>query len=81
LLDRNGSNEAVLSWTAPPVDPNHTAATAYDVFRSTSAPDDPFAVIGQPAATSFTDNDESPALGYYLVSSRNGCGTSGEEPF
>jgi hypothetical protein len=81
LVDRNGSNEAVLSWTAPAVDPNHDAATAYDVFRSTTSAAPPFAVIGQPAATSFTDNDETPALSVYLVSSRNACGTSGEEPF
>ena len=80
FLTKNGSGQPVLSWTAPPVDGTHGAATKYDVFRAPASGS--FAGVAQVVTTSHTDAS-SPASGLvlYLVGARNGCGSSGEEPF
>ncbi len=80
-LGKNGAGEVLLSWVAPAVDGAHNAATAYDVFRQTTAPNAPFNVLAQVAQTGYTDSDTSPPIAFYLVSARNSCGSSGEEPF
>jgi hypothetical protein len=80
VLDKSGSGVAELSWTAPAVDISHDAATSYDVLVSTTAATGEFGLSANVAATSHTD----PGVGdinFYVVVSRNGCGSSGEEPF
>jgi hypothetical protein len=79
LLGKDLSVRPVLSWTAPEADGSHAAATSYDVFHSAAA-EDGFAVLANTATTSMTDTD-APAVRHYLVGARNGCGSSGEEPF
>lgn len=78
---RDPLGQAQFDWTAPSVDVDHAAAASYDVFRATAHPAGPFALHGNVGVTSFTDTDVTPQIAYYVVSARNGCGSSGEEPF
>ncbi len=79
LVKKNGSNHPVLTWSAPPADATHAVATSYNVFRSAG---DGFGVLATVGGTTHTDSSPTPgALYAYLVSARNGCGSSGEEPF
>ncbi len=80
FVSKNGSGQPVLSWTAPPTDGTHGAATAYDVFAGGAAPG-PFGLLASVGTTSHTDASGVPGVAYYVVSARNGCGSSGEEPF
>ncbi len=80
LLGKSGPGAAILTWTAPPVNAGHAAAGAYDVFRATGDVAG-FAFHARVTPTTYTDADTAPALAFYLVSARNSCGSSGEEPF
>jgi len=79
LLDKDGSRNPVLGWAAPVVDGTHGAATSYDVFRADLVLN-VFDFLTNVGATTHTDTS-SPAQAFYLVGARNGCGSSGEEPF
>jgi hypothetical protein len=81
LGTRTVGREASFDWSAPAVDGLHDAASSYDVFRSTSASSGIFHVQANVTTETHTDSDTSPSSAYYLVSARNGCGSSGEEPF
>jgi hypothetical protein len=81
LVERSG-DDVVLHWTAPAEDPEHDAARFYPVHRSES-PTGGFGQVGDPTECCMHDvNSESPVgvVLYYVVSSRNEAGTSGEEP-
>jgi hypothetical protein len=80
ILDKTAADEPVLSWQAPATDPTHDAATSYDVFRATEIPGG-FGVLGNTGGLTLTDVDTAPEAAFYLVGARNGCGSSGEEPF
>ena len=80
LLDRSPSDEPELLWTAPAVDGGHAAADSYDIFRATAL-EAGFGILSNVATTNYTDTDTSPSIAFYLVGGRNGCGSSGEEPF
>jgi hypothetical protein len=80
-LAKSGPNQLGLSWTAPPTSPGHDAATSYDVFRhALTFPSGSFALLGNVAGTTATDTLDGPSA-IFLVSARNACGSSGEEPF
>ena len=79
LLDKDGSQNPVLSWTAPFVDGTHGAATLYDVFRADLVLN-VFGFLTNVLAATHTDSI-SPDQAFYVVGARNGCGSSGEEPF
>jgi hypothetical protein len=79
LLDKDGSENPVLGWIPPVVDGTHGAAISYDVFR-TEAVLDVFGFLANVGPTTHTDTN-SPDQAFYLVGARNGCGSSGEEPF
>lgn len=81
LVGKNGSGDALLSWSAPAVDGAHAAATDYDVFRRQSTPVGTFELLTQVAGTSAGDSDPITDVAFYLIGARNGCGSSGEEPF
>jgi hypothetical protein len=51
------------------------------VFRGVAGPAFAIGVAGNVGLASFTDREEAPGLSCYLVSARNACGSSGEEPF
>jgi len=76
LLDRDQGGHAALSWTAPPTDAGHDAATLYRIDRDT-APDGPFPEAGSATATSWHDVDPiSPgAIFFYLVRAGNAGGS------
>jgi hypothetical protein len=80
-LHKNGALQPVLTWTAPPVNAGHTAATAYDVFRRLASPAGNFGPLAAVGTTTYTDTTSGAATAFYLVASRNACGTSGEDPF
>ncbi len=80
LLDRSGSGAAELSWAAPAADVAHDAATSYDVLGSITAATGEFGLLANVGTTSHTDPGASNTT-FYVVVSRNGCGSSGEEPF
>ena len=80
LLAKSGSGDAELSWAAPAVDASHDAATSYDVLVSTTAATGEFALLANVATTSHTDPGVQ-GINFYVVVSRNSCGSSGEEPF
>jgi len=81
LVGKNGSGDALLSWSAPAVDGSHAAATGYDVFRRELSAVGPFELLDQVGGTSASDSDPITDVAYYLIGARNGCGSSGEEPF
>jgi len=73
---RGLGGHAVLSWTAPPVDAGHGAATLYRIARSI-APQGPWSEAGSATTTSWVDVD---ALGasdsfHYRVTAENSGGT------
>jgi len=81
---RNALGEAVLAWSAPATGSSHDPATSYDVFRSTTHPDAnaaSYELLANVGTTTVTDADTSPDRAFYLISARNACGSSGEEPF
>ncbi len=78
-LDKDGSENPLLSWIAPVVDGTHGAATSYDVFRAGAVPGI-FDFLTNVGPTTAGDTS-SPDQAFYLVGARNGCGSSGEEPF
>jgi hypothetical protein len=80
-LTKSGIGEPVMQWTAPPVGAGHTAATNYDVFRRLPSTEANFKVLAAAGSTTYTDTTSGTQNAFYLVSSRNACGTSGEEPF
>jgi len=73
-----------LWWAAAPVDATHDAATSYDAYRSTTLPQQGFALIGNAPTPDFLDMGAalpgSARRHFYLVIARNACGTSGDEP-
>jgi hypothetical protein len=79
LLDKDGSGDPVLAWVAPAIDGTHGAATAYDVYRASSALG-VFGFLASGGATTYTDSSQTSDPAFYLVGARNDCGTSGEEP-
>jgi len=81
MLSKDGSFQPVLSWTAPPVSAGHTAATGYDVFRHLATASGTFPRLAAVSGTTHTDTTSGVQNAFYLVSARNACGTSGEEPF
>ena len=56
-------------------------ANSYDVFRATAWLPAAYGVLTNVASPSVTDSDVLPEVGFYLISARNSCGSSGEEPF
>ena len=70
-----------LSWSAPPVDGLHDAASAYRIYRST-APAAGFALIRASLETESVEDDGlSPGpAGFYRIVAENPGGTSGDEP-
>jgi hypothetical protein len=79
-LAKGASFQPILSWDAPPTDATHGAADAYDVFRGPAVPG-VFGVAAHVGTTSYSDAGSPPERAFYLVGARNGCGSSGEEPF
>jgi hypothetical protein len=82
VLVEHAAGDIRLAWTAPPVDPEHDAASFYPVYVS-DRPDGGFAAEGEPTAPRWYDTDGAgPTAGtrFYLVAARNAAGTSGEEP-
>jgi hypothetical protein len=73
-----------LAWAPPPTDATHDAATSYDVYRSVTRAQDGFALrFAGPAAAGVDSGAAAagqPPRHYYLIVSRNSCGTSGDEP-
>ncbi len=69
----------MLSWTATFVDGTHGAATSYDVFRADLVLN-VFGFLTNVLAATHTGSI-SPDQAFCLVAARNGCGSSGEEPF
>jgi subtilisin family serine protease len=67
----------VLTWTAPPVDAGHDAATLYRIERAVS-PSGPFTEAGSATSTSWVDVDalDSTDPYYYRVRAENAGGTS-----
>jgi hypothetical protein len=82
LLGKSGSSDAELGWVAPAVDTSHDAATSYDVLVSSAHPTGEFGLLANVASTSHTDpSSGNSGIFFYVVVSRNDCGSSGEEPF
>jgi hypothetical protein len=72
---RGDGGHVVLSWTAPPVDAGHGAATLYRVARAT-APQGPWTEAGSATSTSWVDVDALRASDsyYYRVTAGNSGG-------
>ena len=62
------------------MDISHEAAASYDVLVSTTTASGEFGLLANVAATSHMDPGPQD-INFYVVVSRNGCGSSGEEPF
>ena len=75
MAARDGSH-VVLSWTAPPVDATHDAATLYRIERAVS-PQGPWTPAGTAASTPWYDVDAVAAAGsaFYRVIASNSGGT------
>jgi len=75
-LARDGAGHAVLTWTAPPVDPGHGAATLYRIVRS-SVPEGPRPEVGSATSTRWVDVDAlgTPDPYFYLVTAENSGGS------
>jgi hypothetical protein len=76
---RAGADDAghvVLTWTAPPVDTGHGAATLYRIVRAT-APRGPWTEAGTATSTRWVDIDalRAPSAFHYRVTAENSGGT------
>jgi hypothetical protein len=73
---RGAGGHAVLSWTAPPVDASHGAATLYRIARAAS-PQGPWTEAGSATSTQWIDVDALVAADSYAyrVTAENGGGT------
>ena len=78
-VDRSGT-QPVLNWAAPASDAVNHPASSYDVLCSRTTPDGDFLRLANVTGTTHTDSN-SAGVNFYLVVSRNDCGSSGEEPF
>lgn len=81
MLGKGPGAGAELAWEAPETDPTHDPATSYDVFRSGDDPGDGFELVANVAAPGYEDSEPPGPLFFYRVGARNGCGSSGEEPY
>jgi hypothetical protein len=81
MLGRSGSGEVELSWAASAVDGSHDAAESYDVYGSTTGPEGGFVRLANVVGPSHAEPLGSSPQVFYVVGARNGCGSSGEEPF
>jgi hypothetical protein len=75
-LARESGVHAVLTWTAPPVDAGHDAATLYRIERAT-APSRPWSQAGSATTTRWVDVDALGAASsfFYRVVAENSGGT------
>ena len=75
-LAKDAAGHAVLTWTAPPVDAGHGAATLYRVVRA-SAPQGPWTEVGSATSTRWVDVDalSAPDSYHYRVTAENSGGT------
>ena len=80
-LGRDPSGSIELVWDAPAADATHDAPDTYDVYASTAGPSGSFGLRANVTATSHTEPVGPDGSLFYVVGARNGCGTSGEEPF
>lgn len=68
-----------LTWNAPSIDAAHSPATAYNVYRATSA-GGPYALIANVTTTSYVDPIGGLTTGttyFYVIRSVNSVGTEG----
>jgi subtilisin family serine protease len=75
-LGKDAAGHAVLTWTAPPVDGGHGAATLYRMTRAT-APQGPWTGAGSATSTQWVDVDALRAVDsyFYRVTAENNGGT------
>jgi hypothetical protein len=77
-LARGSTGHAILSWTAPPVDAGHGAATLYRIHRAIT-PQGPWTDVGSATSTQWLDVDAlgAPASYFYRVTAENSGGSGG----
>jgi hypothetical protein len=70
------AGHAVLTWSAPPVDAGHDAATLYRIERA-AGPQGPWAEAGSATSTRWVDVDAltTPDASFYRVTAENAGGT------
>jgi len=74
-VGKDAQGHAVLTWTAPPGDAGHDAATRYSISRAI-APQGPWTEVGSATSTRWVDVDAlaAPDSFHYGVTAENGGG-------